>query len=616
MALLTEDTVRALAGFRSDAAPVTTCYLDVDGRQLPTHREVQQAFDGSSGAAGLDGNGRTAAPSVAQDLAAHGAPRPRPRAGPCAGLAMFSCTAHGFWEVHELPVPVTSQLVVEPRPVRAPARGGARGARSASACSSPTASGPACSCSELGELVEHTERSTRWCATATDDRGELVKTRVGQPASGAGPPARAAGRPARLRRVPATPASTTSSIGAPRRRAGRARAGSCTRTCATASPTGRLPVPAARRTRCATGGARGRSERIERRDRGRARRPAPRRGGARGGRAVTGLAPHAAGASASTASTGCSCPRGYKAEGWRCRGCGRPGHASGAAARRAATTWSTSTTWSRTPSQEALAQHCPGRGAASTTPTSTCSGASAPCCATEAAPARAASTSAGTKCLGVVVDAAGAVLAGGARCPHRPGPRRCSTLLDGRRSARSARYDRFGVGAAGLVDARRRAAGGAQPAAACRDSRSRERAGGPARPRRCVVDNDATCATLAEWQRRRRRWARPTSCSSPSAPASAAASWSAAGCVRGANGFAGEPGHMVVDPNGPPCVCGRRGCWERYASGSGLARLAREAADRRPPGARSSPWPATPEAVRGEHVQSRRPARATTRRSW
>ena len=35
---------------------------------------------------------------------------------------------------------------------------------------------------------------------------------------------------------------------------------------------------------------------------------------------------------------------------------------------------------------------------------------------------------------------------------------------------------------------------------------------------------------------------------------------------------------MVVDPDGPPCPCGRRGCWERYASGSGLAQLARAAA--------------------------------------
>jgi glucokinase len=44
--------------------------------------------------------------------------------------------------------------------------------------------------------------------------------------------------------------------------------------------------------------------------------------------------------------------------------------------------------------------------------------------------------------------------------------------------------------------------------------------------------------------------------------------------VRGTNGFAGEPGHMCVDPTGPLCVCGRRGCWERFASGSGIAHAA------------------------------------------
>ncbi len=48
--------------------------------------------------------------------------------------------------------------------------------------------------------------------------------------------------------------------------------------------------------------------------------------------------------------------------------------------------------------------------------------------------------------------------------------------------------------------------------------------------------------------------------------------------LRGAANFAGEIGHFVVDPQGPPCGCGRRGCWERYASGSGLGRIARDAA--------------------------------------
>ena len=38
--------------------------------------------------------------------------------------------------------------------------------------------------------------------------------------------------------------------------------------------------------------------------------------------------------------------------------------------------------------------------------------------------------------------------------------------------------------------------------------------------------------------------------------------------VRGANAMAGEFGHMTFDETGPPCCCGKRGCWERYASNS------------------------------------------------
>lgn len=40
---------------------------------------------------------------------------------------------------------------------------------------------------------------------------------------------------------------------------------------------------------------------------------------------------------------------------------------------------------------------------------------------------------------------------------------------------------------------------------------------------------------------------------------------------RGKQGFAGEPGHMTVEPDGRQCACGKRGCWERYASGTALA---------------------------------------------
>lgn len=42
--------------------------------------------------------------------------------------------------------------------------------------------------------------------------------------------------------------------------------------------------------------------------------------------------------------------------------------------------------------------------------------------------------------------------------------------------------------------------------------------------------------------------------------------------VRGAQGIAGEIGHVSVDPAGIECPCGQRGCLETVASGSGIAR--------------------------------------------
>jgi glucokinase len=46
---------------------------------------------------------------------------------------------------------------------------------------------------------------------------------------------------------------------------------------------------------------------------------------------------------------------------------------------------------------------------------------------------------------------------------------------------------------------------------------------------------------------------------------------------HGMNGMAGEFGHVTVEPEGFPCGCGNRGCAERYASATGLVRMAREA---------------------------------------
>lgn len=46
----------------------------------------------------------------------------------------------------------------------------------------------------------------------------------------------------------------------------------------------------------------------------------------------------------------------------------------------------------------------------------------------------------------------------------------------------------------------------------------------------------------------------------------------------GFNDAAAELGHMVIHVDGEPCTCGRRGCWEAYASATALIRQTREAA--------------------------------------
>ena len=95
--------------------------------------------------------------------------------------------------------------------------------------------------------------------------------------------------------------------------------------------------------------------------------------------------------------------------------------------------------------------------------------------------------------------------------------------------------------------------------------------------RRTVVENDANTATWAEMQTGAGRGLTDVAFV-------ALGTGIGMGLVlggelqKGANGFAGEAGHMVVDAAGPECVCGRRGCWETYASGRALGRLTRQAA--------------------------------------
>lgn len=44
------------------------------------------------------------------------------------------------------------------------------------------------------------------------------------------------------------------------------------------------------------------------------------------------------------------------------------------------------------------------------------------------------------------------------------------------------------------------------------------------------------------------------------------------GLLLGRDGFGGEFGHLTIDPDGPPCGCGNRGCLESFVSGSALRR--------------------------------------------
>jgi len=88
-----------------------------------------------------------------------------------------------------------------------------------------------------------------------------------------------------------------------------------------------------------------------------------------------------------------------------------------------------------------------------------------------------------------------------------------------------------------------------------------------------AVDNDATCAAVAEWRVGAARGCRDSLVVTLGTGIGGGAIVDGR-VARGHNGYAAEFGHMVVERNGSRCPCGRRGCWEEYASGGGLSRLA------------------------------------------
>lgn len=170
---------------------------------------------------------------------------------------------------------------------------------------------------------------------------------------------------------------------------------------------------------------------------------------------------------------------------------------------------------------------------------------------------------------------------------------------DLRQASGGDRLAAVGIGAAGLIDGRgvlRMAPNLPGVAEFDLGRRLAERLGLPV-----SVDNDATCATWAEHVAGAARGS--TDSVLVTLGTGIGGGVVAGGRLqRGAHGFAGEAGHMMVDPNGPPCPCGRRGCWERYASGTGLGRLARDAAQAGNADRVVALAGGDPEAVRGEHV--------------
>jgi glucokinase len=72
--------------------------------------------------------------------------------------------------------------------------------------------------------------------------------------------------------------------------------------------------------------------------------------------------------------------------------------------------------------------------------------------------------------------------------------------------------------------------------------------------------------------------------------------------LRGAHGFAGEIGHVIVEPNGPLCGCGNHGCWEQMAAGRAIDRLGREGAREQPGSLIVELAGGDPARVTGRHV--------------
>lgn len=110
MGTITAATIRSLASIRSSKAPITSCYLDVDGSRRVRPKDFARALDRLLDGASGDSSAVDPDPRDLERIRTH--VRGEIDRSTVRGLAMFSCQEDGVWEVLELPVAVRDQLVV------------------------------------------------------------------------------------------------------------------------------------------------------------------------------------------------------------------------------------------------------------------------------------------------------------------------------------------------------------------------------------------------------------------------------------------------------------------------------------------------------------------------
>jgi len=122
-------------------------------------------------------------------------------------------------------------------------------------------------------------------------------------------------------------------------------------------------------------------------------------------------------------------------------------------------------------------------------------------------------------------------------------------------------------------------------------------------PCRVLIMNDANAAALGEWKFGEGAGSDDMIYISVSTGIGAGMV-SGGRLILGSTHSAAELGHISIDPEGPPCFCGNRGCVEMYTAGHSIAQKAREAIHQHLPGSSDilALAGSDPDLVTAEHV--------------